>query len=292
MNAGRIFKAKQSKRFTVIPNDVLEDKELSLKAIGLLCFLLKLPEDWNVHKSRLHTMVKDGRDSVMSAFEELQDRGYVRVEKVRNEKKQFLGYNYFIFSERNAENQNTGFQETAKKEDKKKVKPTTGKPVSEKADIQRTDSTKDILTKKNTDTPDGVSPEKTEYQKFIDIYDQWHKKREGVPPKIDGAAGNAAKSLIGYLKSIVRARIEKEKKPIVEETVSQLMLDSWNTVLGKWELLEPFYQSKIRLIDINSNIQNIIKQIKDGYTKGNGKNGIGRQNAGSATFQAQGSGGY
>lgn len=110
----------------------------------------------------------------------------------------------------------------------------------------------------------GAKKKLTMYQRFIEIYHAWYLKNEGMPPKIDGAAGNAAKSLLGYFEKIVKSRAEVDKKEYTPEQFENRVLDAWQLVLDNWGLLEPFYQGKIRIIDINSNIQNIIKQVKNG----------------------------
>ena len=113
------------------------------------------------------------------------------------------------------------------------------------------------------------------YSDFVAVYDTWYKKQnDNVPPKIDGAAGNATKSLIGYFKSIVKAKAKDLNEVLTEDSQAAKVLESWSFILESWESLEPFYQDKTRLIDINSNIQNIIKQVKNGYrSKQTGRQG-------------------
>lgn len=42
-----IFKIEKNKNYTVMSNYHLRDKSLSLKAKGLLSYMLSLPEDWD-----------------------------------------------------------------------------------------------------------------------------------------------------------------------------------------------------------------------------------------------------
>jgi len=68
----------ERKSYTKICNDALRNKSLSLKARGLLCYLLSLPDEWNVNLAHLETISdKDGRTSVISGMRELKQGGYL-----------------------------------------------------------------------------------------------------------------------------------------------------------------------------------------------------------------------
>lgn len=73
-----------AKGFTVMSNYHLRDKDLSLKARGLLSFMLSLPPDWDYSiKGLMSFCHKDGRDAIMSALQELEKVGYLKRERVR-----------------------------------------------------------------------------------------------------------------------------------------------------------------------------------------------------------------
>ncbi len=63
------------------------DKSLSLKAKGLLCQLLSLPDNWNFSETGLTKVVSDGRDSIRSAIKELEGAGYLHRERIREKGK-------------------------------------------------------------------------------------------------------------------------------------------------------------------------------------------------------------
>ena len=91
-----VFRIHKSKDFTVMSNHHLRNKELSLKAKGLLTLMLSLPDDWDYSVLGLAAMSKDGKDAVMSAISELTDSGYVVVDSRRNSKGQYESeYNVF-----------------------------------------------------------------------------------------------------------------------------------------------------------------------------------------------------
>lgn len=77
----RIIRVKSEKGFTMIPNSVFK-AELSLRAIGLLTYILHLPDDWVLYKTYLYeTLPKDGRDAIKTAWQELEEKGYIVIEK-------------------------------------------------------------------------------------------------------------------------------------------------------------------------------------------------------------------
>lgn len=74
---------KGGSQFVTVPNDAIQNKNLSWKARGLLAYLLSLPKDWTLVKGWLPSQSnKDGRDSTNSAFDELVDAGYIFVHYV------------------------------------------------------------------------------------------------------------------------------------------------------------------------------------------------------------------
>ena len=67
----------KDKNFTTINNEFIFNKDMSLKAKGLLCHLLALPNDWKLYVEEVEKWHKDKRDSVYTCFKELIKLGYV-----------------------------------------------------------------------------------------------------------------------------------------------------------------------------------------------------------------------
>jgi hypothetical protein len=96
---GKIMKARGLQaNFVQIPNTIVQSKLLSLKAKGLLCYLLSLPEDWVVYKTKLHTELKEGRDATIEAFNELIKHGYILQVQIIGEGGRFE-YDYVVYNE-------------------------------------------------------------------------------------------------------------------------------------------------------------------------------------------------
>ena len=91
------IKVHKSGEFTVMSNYHLRDKEMSLKAKGILSIMLSLPAEWDYSVAGLQTLSKDGKDSTTNALNELETLGYLVRTKVTDERGRFNGYNYDIY---------------------------------------------------------------------------------------------------------------------------------------------------------------------------------------------------
>ena len=91
------FRVNKNVNYTVMSNLHLQDKRLSLKAKGLLSYMLSLPDDWDYSLKGLTTGCRDGIDSVRSAVHELEDGGYLCRSKVRDARGRIIDYNYEVF---------------------------------------------------------------------------------------------------------------------------------------------------------------------------------------------------
>lgn len=94
-----VFRISKTKNFTVMSNYHFKEKNMSLKAKGLLSLMLSLPDTWDYSVSGLVKLSKDGKDSVMTALAELEKFGYLTREQMTNAKGQFSGVQYNIFEE-------------------------------------------------------------------------------------------------------------------------------------------------------------------------------------------------
>ena len=72
------FRVNKTKDYTIMANHHLKNRDLSLKAKGLLSVMLSLPEDWHFTVHGLASICKEGRDSISGAVRELEEAGYRR----------------------------------------------------------------------------------------------------------------------------------------------------------------------------------------------------------------------
>lgn len=94
------------------------------------------------------------------------------------------------------------------------------------------------------------------FQNCMKIYSDFIQKKTGVKAKITGADGKAMKDIISYLTSIVTDKADPKG---VENALEYIFTN--------WEKAEPFLRNQLKLIQINSNLINIINQIKNGQSK-------------------------
>jgi len=81
MNIKRIQK---SKNYSIISNEILRRKDLSLKAKGLMSLILSLPDSWDLTVNGLVEIVKESKNTVYSILKELNKFGYVERNRVTN----------------------------------------------------------------------------------------------------------------------------------------------------------------------------------------------------------------
>ena len=82
-------------KFTVISNKLAQNNALSLKARGLMCYFLSLPDDWIIYVDQLTKIMKEKRCAILSALMELKEAGYVHHVKLDFKG----GWQYFTFEE-------------------------------------------------------------------------------------------------------------------------------------------------------------------------------------------------
>ena len=83
--------------FTVFEDELLQSPNWSLKAKGLLAYMLSLPDDWDYSIAGLSIMCKEGKASMRSAINELMAEGYVTRCLARDDKGMLTGYEYVVY---------------------------------------------------------------------------------------------------------------------------------------------------------------------------------------------------
>ena len=102
----RRIRVEKSTNYTTINNEFIFNKDLSLKAKGLLCHLLALPNDWKLYVEEVEKWHTDGKKAIYSAFKELTELGYMQREQKRSNGK-FVGYDYIVFEKPYSQKRNT-----------------------------------------------------------------------------------------------------------------------------------------------------------------------------------------
>lgn len=138
-----VFRVHKTKDFTVMSNHHLRDKNLTLKAKGLLSVILSLPDDWKYSVAGLAAICKEGTSAVKSALQELTDAGYVTVTKLypNQTKTGRIEYVYDIHErpqvprKQGIENLPLESQQVENQAQLSTEKPSTDKPTTKKKNI-------------------------------------------------------------------------------------------------------------------------------------------------------------
>lgn len=92
-----VFRVEKTRDYTVMANHHLKNRELSLKAKGLLSVMLSLPDNWDYTLKGLSHINREGVDAIREAVKELERAGYIVRTRVRNEKGQLTHTEYVIY---------------------------------------------------------------------------------------------------------------------------------------------------------------------------------------------------
>lgn len=88
--------------FGIVPNELLNNKAISMKAKGLFAFMQSKPEGWNFSVDKLAYQCKESKLSISEGLKELEIYGFLVREKQQSGKG-FL-VNYTLFFESNLTN--------------------------------------------------------------------------------------------------------------------------------------------------------------------------------------------
>lgn len=245
----------------MIPNELLQREDLSWGSKGLLSYILSLPPSWVLYKSKLIEASNMGKDAFERIWKELQSKGYIvggKNQSVKNGK--FGAKDFMVFDVPQEVEEETVAGNPHRDRCGKSDSTVAGFQGPTVAENPQLEILIDINTNNiNTNAEvDKKSTSSSVYKKCIDLYDQFCREKLNAGCKIDGAQGKAMKQIIQYL---------LKNAPTGS---SQEVIYTWTHILLSWDQLDKFYKSQMKLTQINSNLINIINQLKNGkYAKHN-----------------------
>lgn len=125
-----VFRVVKTKNYTMMSNQHLKDKRLTLKAKGLMSVMLSLPENWDYTLRGLSAISKEGVDAISEAVKELERSGYVIRNRKRDERGRLSGTEYLIYEDCHMNSQPA--PDAPKPEKPKRENPRLENPVQEK----------------------------------------------------------------------------------------------------------------------------------------------------------------
>ena len=155
-----VFRVERNTGYTVMSNHHLRNKELSLKAKGLLSQMLSLPEDWDYTLAGLSYINRESIDAIRTAVWELEKAGYITRRQGRDEKGKMTAIEYTIYEQPQPPALDCPVLENPTADNPIFENPTPDNPTSENPmqlnkDIQKTDLSK--KEKSNTDLSNNHS---------------------------------------------------------------------------------------------------------------------------------------
>ena len=94
------IKLVRRRGFTLLPNQLLRDKSLSLTARGLFAVMASYPDDWEYSVRGLAADVGCGRDMIRSALQNLEKSGYLLREQAHAKSGKFAGNLFILYDEK------------------------------------------------------------------------------------------------------------------------------------------------------------------------------------------------
>lgn len=227
-----VFRVHKTKNYTLMSNHHLRDKNLSLKAKGLLSVMFSLPDSWNYSIPGLCAILKENETAVKSTIKELKATGYLVVDKkkpCKEEGRSKFEYIYNIYETPQEVPNNDIIQESPQQGIENLPLETPGvehHPHNKRTDISTTDksitdTSKDfILSNKETKTlSKNDKGSKTSALDNINILN------------INNIPSRTTEQKEVYRKQKQKNRSEKYR----DEDVPQILYNEFNSLYGEQE---------------------------------------------------------
>ena len=269
-----VFRVERNTGYTVMSNHHLRNKELTLKAKGLLSQMLSFPEDWDYTLAGLSHINREKIDAICEAVKELEKAGYIVRSRERDEKGRLRGADYVIYEQpqpREPEAATSGEQPPISDyptlENPTLDNPTLEKPMQEKPTLENpTQLNKDISSKEKIIT-DVSNNDQSIYP----------AEPEDAPPfgGIDRIDGNSAveiyreiiKDNIEYDHLTHNTKMDKERLDEIVELILETLCSTAKYIKVGGEKF-PADLVKSRLLKVNSShIEYVFDRIDQNTTK-------------------------
>ena len=217
-----VFRVERNKGYTVMSNHHLRNKELTLKAKGLLSQMLSLPEDWDYTLEGLSRINREKIDAIREAVRELERAGYIQRSSERDEKGRLRGADYIIYEKPPNLDLPTLENPTLDNptlEKPMQEKPTLENPMQLNKDISKTDLPKKETSNtdlSNTDSIPILSPDPSPLEGAAEPPERKRKEVNDAYKIYE----EIIKDNIEYDHLVTHGRVEKER---LDEIVSLIL---------------------------------------------------------------------
>lgn len=171
-----VIRVNKNKNYTIMSNYHFRDKNLSLKAKGLLSQMLSLPDEWDYSVDGLVAINKESKTAIQSTLKELEKCGYL-VRTKTHDKYGRINYVYDVYEE--------PCKETPRTEN-----PITVNPCTESMPQLNTNksNTKELNTNKQNTKNKGETTQKPKNKKFVvpsveEVKAYCEERKNGIDPE-------------------------------------------------------------------------------------------------------------
>ncbi|MCD7918741.1 MAG: helix-turn-helix domain-containing protein [Clostridiales bacterium] len=168
-----VFRVEKNTNYTTMSNYHLRDRNLTLKAKGLLSLCLSLPETWDYSVRGLVAICKEGKDSIVKILQELEQYGYLERHQLRRDDGKMGGIEYVIYE---------------MPREPCTEKPCAGNPDTVKPDTDNPDAAKPDAAKPRPENPPQLNKEQLSKEELNT--DSNKRKNEKEPRHQYGEYGN------------------------------------------------------------------------------------------------------
>ena len=213
-----VIRVQKTENYTVMSNHHLRNKELSLKAKGLISLMLSLPPDWDYSVAGLVSICKESHTSVRSALKELEDHKYLIRERKNSEKGYFV-YEYTLYE---IPEPHIGKQHAAKEHAENTQ--TENRRQLSKEELNTKELNKEEVNKDSIyiEELENILKEEVSNESLQDLYLQYIEMREGMEAPL---TARGLKMLIQRCERLAHMDLELQKA-LVEAAI----INNWKNV--------------------------------------------------------------
>ena len=92
-----IKRIQKTGNYSIISNEILKRKDLSLKAKGLMSLILSFPDSWELSVNGLVAIVKESKNTVYSILKELNGFGYVERKRITDNSGKVIKWELIVY---------------------------------------------------------------------------------------------------------------------------------------------------------------------------------------------------
>ena len=248
-----VLRRNKPGNYTAMCNHHLRNKQLSLKAKGLFCVILSLPDQWNYSTRGLASICKEGVDSISKALKELEQEGYIVRRQLRGKDGRIYDTEYIIF------------------EIPEDIQPDTSSPDTENPDMVNPDMAFSDVVFPDTEMPAELNTKKSNTEKsntdLSNTHSFFHSDALSADRMTDGTEiREKIREQIEY--DIICSNYDRAQLDELVETMLEVAMNRSPTIkIGRdAEYPTPFVQQRFSKIT-SMHIEKVMAGIQENTTR-------------------------